>query len=71
MKIDKDTVLSVLLDHGKHQEAGRAEQELPGQGRCGPRLRPAQPVRDRRRPLVQRFTGGIDLPACERIVAPR
>ena len=62
MQIDKETVLNLLREQGKDQEAQEAEQELPDQvdtdRDAGLLSRFGVDSKD----LMSRFTGGTDIP---------
>jgi hypothetical protein len=62
MQIDKDTILGMLREQGKDQEAQQAEQELPDQvdteRDAGLLSRFGIDPQD----LISRFTGGRDIP---------
>jgi len=62
MEIDKDTVLSLLREKGKEQDAERARQELPDKVDTERDAGLLQRFGIDPQELLSRFTGGRDIP---------
>ena len=62
MEIDKDTILDFLKEQGKDQEAADAQQELPDQVDTDRDAGLLERFGVDVSALIQRFTGGMDLP---------